>query len=346
MSHEIETMFYTDWETPWHGLGTPINEAPAGADALKLAGLDWTVGLGPLYTNGPIGLPVEVPGWKAIARETDGAVLGMSRGGAYTPFQNEAAFDFLEALVGTGDLRYDTAGALFGGKRIWALARTPEAITIGEGDKVWPYLLLVNGHDAHTALQVLPTTTRVVCNCTLNAALGRSDAAINVRIYHTGSLPARVAEAQRVLGIATVEFAAFKRMGDEMQARDGLPYVDKLLNKLFPPPKKGAKAVSIAAYDFTDAQRRMAIKRDDGTAWGLLNGITAWVDHRDRRSKDDGNATSRLMDNVLFGSGAALKAQAATSLMQMAKIYQDIMREREESMVAVRAKANAAAAIV
>lgn len=54
MSHEVETMFYTDWETPWHGLGTPIHEAPAGADALKLAGLDWTVGLVPLYTNGPI----------------------------------------------------------------------------------------------------------------------------------------------------------------------------------------------------------------------------------------------------------------------------------------------------
>ena len=39
MSANVETMFYVR-EKPWHGLGTPVMEAPASADALVWAGLD------------------------------------------------------------------------------------------------------------------------------------------------------------------------------------------------------------------------------------------------------------------------------------------------------------------
>ena len=42
MAHNIESMFYTR-EKPWHGLGTMVQEAPTSSEALRLAGLDWTV---------------------------------------------------------------------------------------------------------------------------------------------------------------------------------------------------------------------------------------------------------------------------------------------------------------
>ena len=41
MSANVETMMYVR-EKPWHGLGTRVEEAPTSADALRLAGLDWT----------------------------------------------------------------------------------------------------------------------------------------------------------------------------------------------------------------------------------------------------------------------------------------------------------------
>ena len=50
MAHMIETMFSVR-EKPWHGLGTIVMEAPASAEALKLAGLDWTVVQEPVYTD-------------------------------------------------------------------------------------------------------------------------------------------------------------------------------------------------------------------------------------------------------------------------------------------------------
>ena len=40
MSANVETMFYTR-VTPWHGLGTKVEEAPDSREALSLAGLDW-----------------------------------------------------------------------------------------------------------------------------------------------------------------------------------------------------------------------------------------------------------------------------------------------------------------
>ena len=42
MASNVETMMYTG-ETPWHGLGTKVDEAPDSATAIKMAGLDWEV---------------------------------------------------------------------------------------------------------------------------------------------------------------------------------------------------------------------------------------------------------------------------------------------------------------
>ena len=39
MAANVETMFYVR-ETPWHGLGTRVMEAPGSEDALELAGLN------------------------------------------------------------------------------------------------------------------------------------------------------------------------------------------------------------------------------------------------------------------------------------------------------------------
>ena len=71
MSANVETMMYVR-EKPWHGLGTMVPEAPTSADALRFAGLDWTVRQEPVY-NARGGV---IPGYKSNVRDTDGSVLG------------------------------------------------------------------------------------------------------------------------------------------------------------------------------------------------------------------------------------------------------------------------------
>ena len=55
MSANVESMFYVR-ETPWHGLGTKVMNAPASEEALIVAGLNWNVIQEPIYTteNEPI----------------------------------------------------------------------------------------------------------------------------------------------------------------------------------------------------------------------------------------------------------------------------------------------------
>ena len=68
MAHEVQTMFSVG-VAPWHGLGHVLDRAPSVAEAIKLAGLDWTVSLRPMWTTLEGGsTPIPVPGQRAGSR--------------------------------------------------------------------------------------------------------------------------------------------------------------------------------------------------------------------------------------------------------------------------------------
>lgn len=94
MSANVETMFYVR-EKPWHGLGTMVAEAPASADALIWAGLDWEV----LQKNVQTEDGGWITGYKANVRSTDGQVLGIVSD-RYKVVQNQDAFQFTDELLG------------------------------------------------------------------------------------------------------------------------------------------------------------------------------------------------------------------------------------------------------
>lgn len=123
MAHMIETMFAVR-EKPWHRLGTIVMEAPASAEALRLAGLDWTVEQEPVYTEHN----EMVKGYKANVRSSDRRVLGVVSD-RYKVVQNTDAFSFTDELLGNG-VKYETAGSLQEGKRVWLLARLPKEYVI------------------------------------------------------------------------------------------------------------------------------------------------------------------------------------------------------------------------
>ena len=112
MSANVETMFSVR-ETPWHGLGRIVMEAPASREALELAGLDWQVESRNIYS----GTGAMIPGYRANVRSTDEAVLGVVSD-RYRIVQNEEAFQFTDDLLGEG-VTYETAGSLQGGKKVW-----------------------------------------------------------------------------------------------------------------------------------------------------------------------------------------------------------------------------------
>src|SRR4051794_33997132 len=70
MAHMVESMFSVR-QTPWHGLGTLLQDAPTIDDGLRLAGLDWSVSRRRLYTIDGTPAPAF-----AVVRDTDSKILG------------------------------------------------------------------------------------------------------------------------------------------------------------------------------------------------------------------------------------------------------------------------------
>jgi phage/plasmid-like protein (TIGR03299 family) len=192
MPAEVETMFYTR-EVPWHGLGVRVEETLSSGEALEKSGLNWTVIQRPIMTSNY----APIKGYKANIRQIDDKVLGVVTD-RYKVVQNHEAFAFTDALLGEG-VRYETAGSLQEGRKIWLLAKLPDKYVM-EGEKIEPYLAFSNSHDGSGSIKVCMTPIRVVCQNTLNLALGTAK-----RIWstvHVGDLAYKMSEAHNTLLLA------------------------------------------------------------------------------------------------------------------------------------------------
>lgn len=189
MSANVESMFCVR-ETPWQGLGTRVMEAPDSRDALIAAGLDWNVVQEPIYTAEK----ALINGYKANVRDSDRRVLGVVTD-RYKVVQNQEAFAFTDELLGQG-VRYETAGSLQDGRKVWLLAHMPHEYIIS-GERISPYLLFSNTHDGSGAIKVALTPIRVVCNNTLNLALMAAQRSWSM--IHTGDIKSKMKEASDTL---------------------------------------------------------------------------------------------------------------------------------------------------
>ena len=147
MPANVETMFYTR-VAPWHGLGVCVENALNSAEALKASGLNWNVVQQPIMTEDS----VPIPGYKANIRDTDNRVLGVVSD-RYRVVQNSEAFAFTDALLGEG-VKYETAGSMQDGKKIWLLAKLPDKYII-EGEQIEPYLVFSSSHDGSGGSKLL-----------------------------------------------------------------------------------------------------------------------------------------------------------------------------------------------
>ena len=191
MPANVESMFYVR-VAPWHGLGTCVEEALNSKEALEKSGLNWTVKQQSIMTGNSI-----IPGYKANVRQSDGKILGVVTD-RYKVVQNQEAFAFTDALLGEG-VKYETAGSLCDGKKIWLLAKLPDKYII-EGEQIDPYLVFSSSHDGSGSIKVCMTPIRVVCQNTLNLALSSTK-----RIWstiHVGDLAAKMDEAHNTLLLA------------------------------------------------------------------------------------------------------------------------------------------------
>lgn len=294
MSAEVETMMYVR-EKPWHGLGTQVMEAPTSADALRLAGLDWTVDQKTIQVCGG----KRIPNFKANVRSSDGAVLGVVSD-RYKIVQNHEAFAFTDSLIG-GDVRYETAGSLFNGKKIWLLARLPDTEIVG--DKTETYMCFTNTHDGTGAIRVCMTPVRVVCNNTLNFALNDAKRAWSVR--HIGDIQSKIHEAQIALEMAHTYMSELDEFGQRMaNTRVTDDQIQEILDELFPVKDDATDREKSNIQRIKDEYMVCYLAPDilkfRGTAWGALNAMSDIVGHTAPLRKTN-NYQANNWDRILNG---------------------------------------------
>lgn len=334
-------------ELPWHGLGVQVNEAATSADAIKHAGLDWTVSKRPLcYAVNKGGM---VPDYTAIGdafgivRDDTNAALG-TVGTRYKPIQNIDAFKFLDGVLADFGARYESAGSIYGGKRVWMLAHMPkQAFAINGGDEIKPYVLFSNCHDGTGAAWCFPTTVRVVCANTFRMAQ-RSRKGFYIR--HDGTVDRKLAAAREALGLAVSSFQKFQKDATILYHKrmpDVTPYANAILDKIMSVTQADVKvgAMEVAERLGLDSfatqiearrvERRIEQRQeclDDivsrfkgercnfgnmgGTAWAGFNAFTEHADFftRPREASSKEVRLSRRFESVMVGDADQAKQLA------------------------------------
>lgn len=278
MAHNIETMFYNR-EVPWHGLGTRLENPPTSEEALVAAGLDWKVIQKPIYTTND-GVSTPISGYRANIRDTDNKVLGIVTD-KYKIVQNVEAFEFVDNLLGEG-VRFETAGSLLGGQKVWLLAILPNKYKAID-DVIAPYLCFTNSHDGSGAIRVVLTPTRVVCNNTLNIAL--KNAHRSWSCVHKGNIQAKLEEARKTLVLAENYMEKFcmeaERLHSKMLHKND---IEAFIEDLFPLPEESGEIkekniLSLRDNLYSRFYYAPDLKWLENTPWKMMLAVSDFVCH-------------------------------------------------------------------
>lgn len=309
MSHLIESMAFVG-ATPWHGLGNPLSPQQPLDVWLTEAGMDWRIEQSDVLFN------VADDGMH-IRPFTDSKVLYRSDSLAplsvvsprYKVVQPSEVLEFYRDLVSAGGFELETAGVLKGGRKLWALAKTGQEALLKGGDRVKAYLLLATSCDGTLCTTAQFTSVRVVCNNTLQMAVKDRTGAVKVP-HSTVFDPQQVKDA---LGLGLSAWDRFIGNIKQLSQRTVSPEeASQFFREVLDEPlvTGGEDAVTSKALQqvsalYSGGGMGSMLAGTRGTAWGLVNAMTEYVDHRRRARSQD-----YRLDSAWFGQGAQLKGKA------------------------------------
>lgn len=347
MNYNEETKkhsFFSVKEKAWHGLGTVVDSYPTSAEALRFAGLDYTVVKRPLYTMDNLNeefrqgelmralAEVEVPNFYATLRTDTEQVLGVV-GKDYGVVQNVDAFTFFDSIVGGGEgIQYETAGALGRGERIFITAKLPSYIRVGSDDLIEQYIFLTTSHDGGGSITAAFTPVRIVCNNTLNAAM-RSQRNV-VRIRHSSGAGERLKVAHTLMGISNDlagEMESIFNHWSKVRITD--KEVKKLVQLAMAPNKEVLQKLEKGAddeqssvyrnmveevYTYAMGDPAQQLETTAGTVFGAYNAVTGYF--QNVRRFRDGESKFR---SIIEGT-AKQRGQAAFDLCRSFAINREL----------------------
>jgi phage/plasmid-like protein (TIGR03299 family) len=310
--------FFSVKEKAWHGLGQIVQDYPTSAEAIKFASLDYEVIKENIYTTSfnsdgqRMDSTNRITTHFATMRKDTGDILGVV-GSKYEVVQNISAFSFFDSLVNDGSgIKYETAGALGSGERIFITAKMPDVIKVGRKDAIEEYIFLTTSHDGSGSIMAAFTPVRIVCNNTLNAALNNNSNAVYIK--HTANAEEKLKEAARIISITTDTSKQLEKLFNKWaKVRINDRELKKLIQLAMSPNKEVFTAVvthnkgfefskqfeevcgEVFEYAMTSYTQQM--ETTAGTLFGAYNAVTGYY-----QNVKDYKTTDNKANSILFGT--------------------------------------------
>lgn len=317
MAHLLEKMAYVG-DVPWHGLGNQLSANQPIEVWAQQAGMDWSIRESPVsfMTGDTDNLSViqSFPENKVLFRSDTKAPLSVVSQ-RFQVVQPGDILEFYRDLTDVSGFELETAGVLKGGRKIWALARTGQSSTLKGNDVSNGYVLLATACDGTLATTAQFTSIRVVCHNTLAVALGAGKGAVKVR--HNTPFDAQTVKRQLGISVSTWNSFMYQMKGlseRKVKTHEAMNY----LSRVFSDEKKVStgnasdRTMAKVMALFDGSGRGAELASSKGTAFGLLNSVTEFVDHERRARSGD-----HRLESAWFGQGASLKERALAQALVM-----------------------------
>ena len=323
----------------WHGLGYTVDTAMSPEDALRLAGLDWTVfkSTGIRADNLDIEATASSDRFCAVIRNDTNNILSV-QSPDYQLVQNHEVFNLAYSLG--ANVKVESALSLQGGKKIVCLLRGDSfAPSNSHYDVITKYFALISSHDGSIALTGLPTSVRVVCMNTLRMAI--NSAKTGNRFTHIGNMEQKKYDMSQALANYTKTGEVFQETVNhlsktlwttEQLQRFFVSVYEKLWKTI---PVTTSSQSTATHYDneddystALDAATKIGVwcsnfdqEREELTAppsaWQAVNAVTKYIQHhspsRGRKPTMESRAYSNLLGSNQNDSVSVMKLALAHS---------------------------------
>lgn len=297
---------------PWTGVTTMLEDAEEGIsseDMLKKAGLDWDVAVRPLWSRMNSGDFVQHEKAREVYRVDTEQSLGMVRG-RYTTFSNREAFAFGDAIVESGEGKWVTAGEQLHGTRVFMTMKLGEEFTVLGEDAYNMYLFIRTSHGGGTSVVADVVPFRAWC---LNQSqIAREEGVTHWSVPHTTTIVDRVKEAKDALQIAGNYETRFQQLTETL----ALTEIDDAKAKALIEsviPERRSRRDDIITEILATYHTSPTVEPYRGTAYGLLNGATEYMDHVKKQRSDNAR-----FESIMFGEGSSIRNALSERLLALA----------------------------
>lgn len=225
-------------------------------------------------------------------------------GPSYKPLYNADLVNVLRPLVETGLTKVDTAGSIFGNRKVWISLKLVEYEPI-PGDVRIAYLCAINAHDSSVSPGFVLTEVRVVCNNTFRLMLtSKLEGELRkLTTRHSSNVVQNMETLASTIDLVNARFIVHKEQLQNLakitiESEEQIRKIARIVNGSDLAKETRNEDRIVELFETSAGNDMIGVR---GTGLALHEAFTFWLSHEAGRSQDSrDNKNMFLADNARF----------------------------------------------